>query len=119
MTSTITHHVDSVFHRFGTACYRLFTRLVPVHKNHLVQAAATNWACCDLYYVPPTHQCGTPLTCSYCCPAPKHFYAWYCHWSNRIIGCGECTTGSDCEHPNWYCSFGFDDGACGIPQNTC
>lgn len=89
---------------------------------------AANYLCCDLACPPggSCPQCGTLLSCSYCCPSSiggvsYKLYAWFCSAGTRIIGCGECvpTANHTCEQGPFHCSFAYDDGTCGIPTNTC
>lgn len=73
-------------------------------------ASAGDFACCDLIYPPssgntcPLHSYGD----FYCNQGSKK--VWYCCQQNQLFGCGECTTGSDCFHGDWKCSYGWNTG---------
>lgn len=68
------------------------------------EAFAGNWLCCTLAY--PNNQCpGNGI--SYTCSPGYNKYYWWCCYAGRIIGCGECTTGSSCFEGDWECSKGW------------
>lgn len=50
--------------------------------------------------------------CNYTCPSGYSKRVWYCHAAARIIGCGECAKGSNCDLGPWACSIWWDDAVC-------
>ena len=53
-------------------------------------SATTTVYCCDL--------AKSPTNCN--CPSGYSLKVWYCYWpyGGWVFACGECTTGTDCEH---------------------
>lgn len=51
---------------------------------------------------------------SYSCPSGYYKRVWYCCYSGRLWGCGECTSGATCYDPSWACSEAWQtqSGAC-------
>lgn len=72
--------------------------------------AAFPWQCCNLARS-NWCQSGPPGGPRYLCDQ-GHAKTWYCCSNNVLFGCGECTSGVDCHHGTFYCSYGFEAGYC-------
>jgi hypothetical protein len=71
-----------------------------------------DYLCCDLAFPdgPFCKSCGTEC---WRCPSGYHTTVWYCCYSGRLWGCGECQTGggSNCDDGSGYiCSYPFHTG---------
>jgi hypothetical protein len=91
---------------FSKCCALVFAGLAGTAVAPDVAEAAPY--CCGLVFYPGGPFCpgGSSFTCPYG-GSPK---TWYCCDNGRAYGCGECTTGSDCFHPDWKCSVWWGTG---------
>lgn len=63
--------------------------------------ATWNVGCCTLAMEPG----GCPGSgAAFTCPDGYESHSWFCCYSGRLMGCGECTTGSDCWQGTFACS---------------
>lgn len=57
------------------------------------------YGCCCLKY-PNDDGC----TAAYCHTIGGHYYSWNCYSGGYMYTCFECSGGSSCWDPPWYCS---------------
>lgn len=88
--------------RFSTMCGALFAGVAA--RGSI--ALAGNYMCCNLEL--PDTRCPEYSYGDFYCAQPSHKKVWYCCTGGDLVGCGECTTGGTCNHPSWYCSYGWN-----------
>lgn len=107
-TLAVPHKVERGGRRFalGTLGMALVGSVADLYASAQPAAAGVSSPCCGLYSNTPCKMnCAGCTRCSnFQCPSGTHLEAWYCTFGTHTVGCGECTSGSDCYSQTIKCS---------------